>query len=85
MIAPSEKTARALANLANNENWKIFIQWVDESAILQSIKCNRMRGEETIIMQGRNLELEDLLKHINKASEYLANADISRKMEQKKA
>jgi hypothetical protein len=83
MIKPSSSTARAISNLESNPNWKVFIQWVDESAILQSIKGNRMRGEETIINQGRNLELEDLLKHISRASDYLKNADINRRMEQK--
>ena len=83
MIKPAPDTLRAISNLAGNPNWQVFIQWVDESAILQSIKGNKTRGEETIIMQGRNLELESLLNYITKASEYLRNSDETRKMEQK--
>ncbi len=84
MIKPSEHTIRALNNLSGNSNWDIFLKWVDESAILQSIRNNKMRGEEAIINHGRNLELEDLLNHISKTSEYLKNADISKRMAQER-
>ncbi len=81
MIAPSEITARAIVNLSGNQNWEVILQWIDESAILQSLKNNHNRGEETIIMQGRNLELEDLLKHVKRVGGYLDNAVEAKQME----
>ena len=83
MIAPSENTARAITSLADNVFWQEILKWVEESAMLQSIANNHNRGEETIIMQGRNLELESFLKHVDKAGDYLRNMKEARKMEEK--
>ncbi|HLA29307.1 MAG TPA: hypothetical protein VJZ49_15580 [Syntrophales bacterium] len=86
MIAPSEQTARAIVNLAGNPNWDTILRWIDESAILQSLKNNHNRGEETIVMQGRNMELEDFLKIVAKAKagDYTRNVEEARRMENKK-
>jgi len=44
------------------------------------------RGEETIVMQGRNMELEDFLKIVAKAKagDYTRNVEEARRMENKK-
>ncbi len=83
MIKPSQLTARAIANLEGNANWKTVLQWIDESMTIQSLKGNHLRGEETLIMQGRNLELETLLKEISFSKGYLNNAAETKKMEKK--
>lgn len=81
MIKPSEITAHAIVNLEGNQNWKTILQWIDDSMMLQSIKANHLRGDETIIMQGRNLELESMLKEIGNAKGYLGRAAESQRME----
>jgi hypothetical protein len=83
MMKPSVNTARAIVSLADNPNWQEVLKWIDESAVLQSLQNNHKRGEETVIMQGRNLELEDILNYVGKADGYLANAKEARKMEEK--
>jgi hypothetical protein len=82
MIAPSESTARAINNLSGNANWQEVLRWIEESAMLQSVRNNYNRGEEAIIMQGRNTELADFLKHVGKVDNYLANAREKKIMEE---
>lgn len=83
MIKPSEMTIKAINGLVDNGNFKTVLQWFEESAIQQSIKLNHMRGEEVPIMQGRNLEIEDILTHISKATDYSKNVAEAQKMEKK--
>lgn len=73
MNKPNETIARAISNLAGNHNWKEVVQWVSDSLNEQSLSMCSLRGEETIIMQGRCSELTNLLKHINNANNYLNN------------
>ena len=81
MIKPNELQARALKNLEGNSNWETITDWVKDSWIRQSVKNNHSKGEEAIKMQGRCLELEDLLNHIMKADDYRLNALDAKRME----
>ncbi len=71
MIKPTESVARAIINLENNKSWEEVTEWVKKSFLYQCTKNNHLAGEETIKGQGRAIELEDILKHINNAREYL--------------
>jgi len=73
MIQPTEKIVRAMVNLDGNLSWKEFVQWLEDSLTEQSTKVNHLSGEATIKMQGRNVEIEEILKHINKRHEYMKN------------
>lgn len=73
MLKPTEKIARALMNLDSNLSWQEIIQWIKDSLYEQSIANNHTLGADTIKMQGRNLELEELLKHIENRYQYQSN------------
>lgn len=73
MIKPSESIIRALGQLENNPAWQEIVKWIDDSLVKQSIDNNYKSGEETIKNQGRNLELDELVKHISKTHIYKNN------------
>lgn len=73
MIKPNEDVIRALSNLEGNFNWRVITEWINESLFAQSVKNNHSKGEDTVKMQGRNLELEELLKHIKNSGTYKEN------------
>jgi hypothetical protein len=83
MIRPTDNQIRAIINLESNTFWKEVVSWIESSLITQSIANNASVGEVTIKNQGRNQELQDLLKHINKVREYEANAKDAQRMEKK--
>ena len=74
MIKPSDDTIRAIINLESNVMWQEIVSWIERSLIKQSLANNSFTGEATIKGQGRNMELDELLKYINKARDYQDNA-----------
>lgn len=74
MIKPSDDVIRAIINLESNVMWKEIVSWIEKSLIKQSLANNSSVGENTIKGQGRNMELDELLKYINKARDYQDNA-----------
>jgi hypothetical protein len=83
MNKPTDEVARAISSLENNPMFVELVQWIKDSLIDQSIKNNNNKGEDTIKMQGRNLELEELVKHIENATTYVQNATKARKMDKR--
>ena len=74
MITPKDDTVlRAIKNLENNVSWKEIVAWIRESLFAQALKNINLSGEDAIKGQGRGQELNDLLKIITKADEYLHN------------
>jgi 3-dehydroquinate dehydratase len=73
MIKPTEKVIRAMHNLENNPSWQEIVEWISNSLITQSVANNSSKGEETIKMQGRNLELQEILKHYSNREGYINN------------
>lgn len=70
MIKPSDNVIRAILNLDNNLSFEEITTWIRDSLYTQSIAMNHLQGEATIKAQGRNLELEEILKHIKNAHNY---------------
>jgi len=85
MIKPSENVIRAIIGLEGNTFWKEVVAWVNKSLMTQSLSANKLSGEATIKMQGRNLELEELITHISKAREYENTLKETRRIEAKGA
>jgi hypothetical protein len=79
MLNPTERQQRALVNLTGDVNWREIVQWVADSLVGQSIEANLLEGERATVRRGGNLELMDILKHIDKNGQYLANARDARK------
>lgn len=73
MNKPNEKQVRAMVNLKGNPSWVEFVEWLEESLESQSLSVNHASGENTIKMQGRNLEIEEILKHIESCFTYSDN------------
>lgn len=73
MLKPTPEQIRAIANMAHNSNWDVVVDWVRDSLIKQSIANNSSVGETTVKNQGRNLELKELLDHIQKVPQYIEN------------
>jgi hypothetical protein len=73
MLKPTEKQIRAILNLEGNVSFEEIIDWINESLISQSIANNHAMGELAIKGQGRNLELEEILKHIKNSRTYQKN------------
>lgn len=73
MLKPSNDVIRAMANLTGNPNWDTFTNWVQDSLFAQSVANNSTVGDAVIRNQGRNLELDELLKHIRKSPTYTEN------------
>ncbi|MFA5340244.1 MAG: hypothetical protein WC332_00560 [Clostridia bacterium] len=82
MNKPDKEIVRAIIGLRENTQFKTIVKWLNDSLISQSISNNKNRGEATIICQGRNLEIADILNHISKAHEYLNNENQSSNMEE---
>ena len=74
MIKPTPDVIRAIINLESNVMWQTVVKWIETSLIKQSLANNAFRGEDTVKGQGRNMELDELLKYINKARDYQDNA-----------
>jgi len=74
MLKPNDTQIRAIKNLETNVSWEEIVKWIEDSWIKQSVSINKLNGEATIKMQGRGLELEDLLTHIKKVDDYNQNA-----------
>lgn len=72
MKRPDEKILRSIVNLENNASWHTIVMWLSESLEEQSLQNNKTSGEITIRNQGRNLELLEILEHIEKARQYLS-------------
>lgn len=70
MIKPSDTVIRAIINLDNNLSFEEIVAWIRDSLYAQSIAANHLQGEATIKAQGRNLELEEILKHVKNAHDY---------------
>ena len=77
MLKPNEDQIRAMLNLRGDPSFDVFIQWIKKSLIAQSIANNRASGEMAIKNAGRNLELEEILDHINRAPDYLMNIKMA--------
>ena len=73
MLKPTENILRSIVSLHGNPHWEEVVKWIEDSLIEQSIQGNRFSGENTIKMQGKNMELEDIKIYINKAPEYIEN------------
>lgn len=71
MIKPNEDVLRAIKNLESNVSWQEVVKWIQDSLFHQALKNLNLSGEDAIKGQGRGLELNDLLKTITKADEYL--------------
>ncbi len=83
MIRPSNDVMRAILNLETNTFWKEIVNWIHQSLLTQSVTNNKNTGENTIKVQGRNLELEELLKYVSKVHDFMDNATEAIKMERK--
>jgi hypothetical protein len=81
MIKPTPDTIRAILTLESNVFWKEIVGWIEKSLIKQSLANNNFSGENTIKGQGRNMELDELLKYINEAHNYEQNAKDAKRME----
>jgi len=82
MLKPSTETIKAIINLESNPFWKEVVKWLNDSLISQSIQNNKNRGEDTIKMQGRNIEIAELLHHIKESRTYAENERHANKMEE---
>jgi hypothetical protein len=83
MKAPTKDTIRAIKNLENNVFWKEIVGWIQDSLFAQSVANNKNTGENTIKMQGRCLELEDILGYIKRADTFIENAKEAERMDRK--
>jgi len=81
MLKPDNDTNRAFIALENNDFFKEILLWIEESLKEQSIANNKNSGEITIKTQGRNLELEEILKYVRNARQYEQNAKETKRME----
>lgn len=81
MLKPDNDTNRAFIALENNTFFQEVLLWIEESLKEQSISNNKSSGEVTIKTQGRNLELEEILKYVRNARQYEQNAKESKRME----
>ncbi|MGA3282523.1 MAG: hypothetical protein ABSD50_16260 [Smithella sp.] len=80
MIKPDENVIRAIKNLSGNTSFECIIEWIDNSLSEQAINnCNSV-GENTIKIQGRCLELKEILNYINNADNFLINIKQSDKI-----
>jgi hypothetical protein len=82
MIRPSDNVLRAIVALEGNTFWKEIVGWIETSLITQSLANNKATGEATVKMQGRNLELQDIMTNIKDARRFQENAREAKRMEQ---
>jgi len=83
MIKPSDKVIRAVIALEGNTFWAEILDWLHDSLITQSIANNSSTGEVSVKNQGRNLELQELLKFIKQARAFQENAKEAKRMEER--
>jgi len=81
MLKPTETEIRAMSGLLANSNFDIFVEWLRNSAITQAVSNCKLEGERAIKGAGGVIELQDLLSHINKTPEYIANFRETKKKE----
>lgn len=68
MVKMDEDTIRSVRNLANNENFKVFLEWMKTSMIEQSLKNNYTDDDlSNRRNQGANRELETIIKEVERA------------------
>jgi hypothetical protein len=79
MNQPNEEVVRAIIGLSNNPNFDVFVDWLRDSLISQSVQNNHKLGEVAIRAAGGNIELENILKHIDSAQDYLINIKQAQK------
>ncbi len=73
MLKPDDDVIRALKNLQGNISFERFVKWIDESLSTQAIDNCSSIGEITIKVQGRCLELREILNYINNVDNFLVN------------
>jgi hypothetical protein len=73
LIKPSEDVVRAIVNLNSSPSFDTFLGWIHDSLVTQSIQNNRNTGEMAVKKAGGCVELEEILNHIKKAPDYVAN------------
>lgn len=79
LLKPSEDVVRAITNLNSSPSFETFLEWIRDSLFTQSIKNNHNVGEVAVKQAGGCVELEDILNHVKKAPEYIANLRDAKK------
>lgn len=71
MRQPGADVLRAVSSLANNPNFTVISEWLQDSLLHQSVQNNFTDDPNFRIMQGRNREISDILKIFKGAKELL--------------
>jgi hypothetical protein len=81
MVKPELDVLSSIISLENNQNFHTVIHWIDISLTTQLEKLPNLRGESTIIMQGRCSELIEILGAINGARDGIEAAKREAKID----
>lgn len=73
MISPTKDEVRALVNLKSaGKDFEVVMRWIHNSMVQQSLDNNQQRNEtEYRLIQGRNIELSEILEHYKEAENTL--------------